>query len=59
MFERESAFYQSHKDEYREIYLEKWLVIAGESLWGVFDTLAEAVKAAFAQIKPGEFMIHK
>ena len=59
MLEREGAFYQAHKDEYREKYLEKWLVITGESLWGVFDTLAEAAKAAFAQMEPGKFMIHR
>ena len=59
MLERESAFYQSNRAEYREKYLDKWLVITGELLWGVYETLAEAAKAALAQLEPGEFMIHR
>ena len=59
VLEQESAFYREHRDEYHEQFLEKWLVIAGASLWGVFDTLTEAAKAAFAKMEPGTFMIHR
>lgn len=55
---RENAFYASHKTEFHEKYLDKWLVIAGDSLWGVFDKFAEAAQAAYQNLKPGEFMIH-
>jgi hypothetical protein len=33
MFERENDFYTSHQTEFQKEYLNKWLVIAGESLW--------------------------
>jgi len=56
--ERENAFYASHKEEYQEKYSDKWLVIVGESLWGVFDKFSDAAQAAFTNFKPGEFMIH-
>jgi hypothetical protein len=56
--ERESAFYRAHQAEFREKYLDKWLVIAGESLYGVYDTLHSAAQDAFAHFEPGEFMIH-
>jgi hypothetical protein len=54
----ENAFYMAHKAEFHEKYLDKWLVIVGESLWGVFDKFSDAAKAAFQNFKPGEFMIH-
>ena len=56
--EKENAFYASHKVEFQEKYSGKWLVITGESLWGVFDKFADAAQAAFKNFKPGEFMIH-
>ena len=56
--ERENAFYQSHKTEFHEKYYEKWLVISGETLWGVFDKFPDAAKAAYQSFNPGEFMIH-
>jgi len=34
MLERENKFYKEHQAEFREKYLNKWLVIVGESLWG-------------------------
>jgi hypothetical protein len=40
MLEQENAFYIAHQGEFREKYLEKWLVIVGESLWGVYDMFA-------------------
>jgi len=38
MLERENKFYNEHKAEFHEKYLNKWLFIVGESLWGVFNT---------------------
>jgi hypothetical protein len=46
MFERENAFYEAHKTEFREKYLKKWLVIAGDALVGVFDTPKDAFLTA-------------
>ena len=56
--ERENQFYTSHKAEFHEKYYDKWLVISGDSLWGVFDKFSDAAQAAFQSFKPGEFMIH-
>ena len=56
--ERENAFYASHKAEFQKKYSDKWLVIVGESLWGVFEKFSDAAQAAFQKFKPGEFMIH-
>lgn len=58
MFERENDFYTSHQTEFHEKYQNQWLVIAGESLWGVYGTLKEAAQNALEHFEPGEFMIH-
>jgi hypothetical protein len=58
MFERENAFYDAHQAEFQEKYHDKWLVIAGESLWGIYDTLKEATQNAMKHFQPGEFMLH-
>jgi len=58
MFERENAFYAAHQAEFRKKYLRKWLVIAGESLLGAYDTPKEAVQNALERFEPGEFMVH-
>jgi hypothetical protein len=58
MFEQENAFYKAHQAEFQEKYLDKWLVIVGDSLWGVYDTIKEAAKTAMQHFEPGEFMLH-
>ena len=58
MFERENAFYMTHQAEYKEKYFDKWLVIAGESLLGAYNTPKEAVENALKHFKLGEFMVH-
>jgi hypothetical protein len=59
MFERENAFYMAHQAEFREKYLEKWLVIAGEELFGAFDTIKDALIAAQTRFGDEEFMLHR
>jgi len=59
MLEQENAFYDAHKAEFHEKYLDKWLVITGESLWGVYDSTTEAVEATLENLEPGKIMIHK
>ena len=59
MLEREDLFYTANKAEFHEMYLDKWLIIAGESLFGVYDTVADATKAALSHFKPGEFMMRR
>ena len=57
--EQENTFYEAHRDEFREKYYNKYLVIVGEKLHGVFDTFAEAAKTALANYEPCEFLIHR
>jgi hypothetical protein len=59
MLERENNFYSAHQAEFKEKYPEKWLVIVGESLWGVFDKVSEAAKEALKNFEPGEFLLHR
>jgi len=59
MLEQENAFYDAHQAEFREKYLDKWLVITGGSLWGVYDRIADAAKDAFKSLEHGKIMIHK
>jgi len=60
MLERENKFYMENKAEFHEKYRDKWLVIVGESLWGVFDKVSDAGKAALQHFEPTqEFMIHR
>jgi hypothetical protein len=59
MLEREYAFYEAHKAEFREKYLDKWLVITGEELFGVFDTIKDAFLAAQKRFGDEEFMLHR
>jgi len=59
MLEQENNFYMTHQTEFKEKYLDKWLVIVGESLWGVYDKVSDAGKAALQNFEPGEFLIHR
>jgi len=60
MLERENKFYIAHQAEFREKYFDKWLVIVGESLWGIYDKVSDAGKAALQNFGPEtEFMIHR
>jgi len=57
MLERENAFYTTHQAEYREKYLYKWLVVAGEALFGIYDTPKDAITAAQEHFKDDEFLL--
>jgi len=57
MLERENAFYTTHQTEYREKYLYKWLVVAGEALFGIYDTPKDAITAAQEYFKDDEFLL--
>lgn len=59
MLECENAFYQAHRAEFRKKYLDKWLVIAGEELFGAFDTIKDAFLVAQERFGDEEFMLHR
>jgi len=59
MLEQENAFYDAHQVEFHEKYPDKWLVITGESLWGIYDKFAVAAKDALEGLGSSDFMIHR
>jgi hypothetical protein len=59
MLECENKFYIAHQAEFQEKYSEKWLVIVGESLWGVYDKVSDAAREALQNFESEEFMIHR
>jgi len=59
MLERENKFYMAHQAEFQKKYPDHWLVIVGESLWGVFNKFSDAAKEALQNFEPGEFLIHR
>jgi len=59
MLEQENAFYDAHKVEFHEKYFDKWLVITGGSLWGVYGKFSDAAKNALEQLGQNDFMIHR
>ena len=59
MLEKENAYYEAHKIEFHDKYLHKWLVISGDTLFGVYNNVGDATKAALKNYKPGEFMMRR
>jgi hypothetical protein len=59
MLEREDKFYMEHQAEFKEKYPDKWLVIVGESLWGVYDKVSDAAREALQNFGTKEFMLHR
>jgi hypothetical protein len=59
MLERENAFYMAHQAEFREKYVDKWLVIFEERLLGAFDTFKEAFTTAQEQFEGKDVLLHR
>jgi hypothetical protein len=59
MLECENRFYMAHQAEFKEKYPDKWLVIVGDSLWGVYDKVSDAAREALQNFASEEFMIHR
>jgi hypothetical protein len=60
MFEQEQAFYKANKAEFQRDYAHRYLVITGDSLFGVFDTIDDALMAASQRrLELGKFMLHR
>jgi hypothetical protein len=58
-FEKEMAFVQAHKDEFRKEYAGKYLVVIGESIVATYDDVGTAYRETIKTHKPGHFMIKK
>jgi hypothetical protein len=57
MYEQENAFYEAHISMFREKYLDKEMVIAGNELLGVYDNLGTALDETVKTRPLGSFTI--
>jgi hypothetical protein len=57
MFEAENQFYQANRENLREKYLGKAIVIVGETIIGAYDSIGEAYKETLKTRKPGTFCL--
>ncbi|MDR1316692.1 MAG: hypothetical protein LBK13_07445 [Spirochaetales bacterium] len=57
MYEQENAFYEANIDMLRGKYLDKELVIAGNTILGVYDDLGTAVRETVKTHPRGTFTI--
>jgi hypothetical protein len=57
MFERENAFYEANRHVFREKYLGKELVIAGDEIIGVYDDLDSAIDQTTLTRPMGTFCV--
>ena len=59
MLDKEYNFFKTHKEEFFSKYQGKYIVIANDSVSGVYNTLEEAMKEAQKTMKIGEFLVQK
>jgi hypothetical protein len=57
MLEKETAFYEAHREELRSKYHGKRVVIAGDQVLGIYETDHEAYEETVKTVTPGQFMI--
>jgi hypothetical protein len=51
--------YEQHKDELLQHGEGKYVLIAGETIIGTYDTKLDAVAAGHQQVGPGPFLVKK
>ena len=59
MFEKELQYYNSHKEQLREKYHGKHIVISEENVIGVYNDAGTAYSETSKTIPPGSFMIRE
>ena len=57
MLEREFDYYKKHQEELVTKYNGKYIVIIGEDVVDVYDTLPETYKESGKKYKAGEYLI--
>ena len=57
MFEVENRFYHDNRDNLREKYLGKAIVIIGENVVGAYNNIGEAYTETLKIKKPGTFCL--
>jgi len=56
MLEQEKEYYKANLKELAEKYPNKWIVIADEAVWGVFDSVLSASMEALKHFKTSKFI---
>lgn len=59
MFEKELRYYKAHKDEFLERHANKFLVIKGDRLLGVYTTEKDAYEAGLKEFGNVPFLIKR
>jgi hypothetical protein len=59
VFEQEKAFCKAHREELREKYPDKHLLIVGDRIIGAYDNVGDAYEEALKSYQPGHFMIQE
>jgi hypothetical protein len=57
MLEREQEYYEQHREELRQKYAGKEVVISGETIIGVYDSVVKAYEEAKRTLPPGSFLM--
>ncbi|OHE63862.1 MAG: hypothetical protein A2001_01490 [Treponema sp. GWC1_61_84] len=59
MLEREYSFFDDHREELLTKYRNKFIVIIGEEVVGIFESLAEAYTSSISKYTGGTFLIQE
>lgn len=59
MLERERAFYGAHEVEWAAAHPGRFVVVKGEQMLGVFDTMEDALAAGAASFGLDSFLVRK
>lgn len=57
MFEKELDFFKTNQDELVSKYSGKTLVLQGEKILGIYNTIMEAYTESLKSLEPGSFML--
>lgn len=57
MLEKEYEYYNKNKDKFIKEYLNKYIVIKGDNVLGVYNSKADAAKTTLSEYQLGTFMI--
>jgi hypothetical protein len=57
MLEVEQEYYEKHREELREKYAGMEVVISGETVFGVYDSVGRAYEEAKKSLPPGSFLM--
>jgi hypothetical protein len=59
MLETELAYYRAHRDEWLKSYRDRFVLVKGEKLIGVFNTQEEALRVGARSFGLNSFLIQR